>query len=131
MTKVFTKKVMTLISKRMKRTLSNRSMRAIALAVLFIISGIGASLLVNPAAAAPNASPAAASPSSAAPAALTQAEANWAAPNGNQFNQDYNPQTQINSSNGQYLGLNWLLPLPTLPPALSAYNSYGGYGVGT
>jgi glucose dehydrogenase len=131
MTKVFTKNVMTLISNRMKKTLSNTSMRALALAILFIISGLGASLLINPAAAAPNASSAAASPSPAAPAALTQAEANWAYPNGNQFNQDYNPQTQINSSNAQYLGLNWLLPLPSLPPALSSYNSFGGYGVDT
>src|SRR5580700_7348345 len=130
MTKVFTKNMMTLISKRMKKTLSNTSMRAIALAVLFIISGIGASLLINPAAAAvPSGAPAAASPSAAAPAALTQAEANWAAPNGNQFNQDYNPQSQINSSNAQYLGLNWLLPLPSLPPGLASYAGPGGYGV--
>jgi glucose dehydrogenase len=131
MTKVFTKNIMKVITKRMKKTLSNTSTRAIALAILFIISGIGASLLVNPAAAAPNASPAVAAPSAAAPAALTQAEANWAAPNGNQYNQDYNPQSQINSSNGQYLGLNWLLPLPSLPPGLGSYAGPGGYGVDT
>jgi glucose dehydrogenase len=118
----------------MKKTLSNPSMRALALAILFMISGIGASLLVNPAAAAPNASPvAASSPSSAsaAPSALTQAEANWAAPNGNQFAQDYNPQTQINSSNAQYLGLNWLFPLPGLPPSLVSFSGRGGTGVDT
>jgi glucose dehydrogenase len=130
MTKVVTKIITNLITNRMKKTLSNTSMRALALAILFIISGVGAALLVNPAAAAPNAAPAAA-PSAAAPAALTQAEANWAAPNGNQYNQDYNPQTQLNSSNAQYLGLNWLLPLPSLPPGLASYNSYGGYGVDT
>jgi glucose dehydrogenase len=118
------------ITNRMKKTLSNTSMRALALAILFIISGIGASLLINPAAAAPNAAPAAASISpsaAAAPSALTQAEANWATPNGNQANQDYNPQVQINSSNAQYLGLNWLFPIPSMPSSLS---SFGGGPLG-
>ena len=60
---------------------------------------------------------------------MTQAEANWASPNGNQFGQDYNPQTQINSSNVQYLGLSWLFPLPTHPAALASITS--GFGVDT
>jgi glucose dehydrogenase len=129
MTKVVTKNIGKVITNRMKKTLSNTSMRALALAILFIISGIGASLLINPAAALPNATPSAASPSAAAPAALTQAEANWAAPNGNQYNQDYNPQTQINSSDAQYLSLNWLFPLPTRPSALSSFGA-GAIGLG-
>jgi outer membrane protein assembly factor BamB len=134
------KDVTRVISKRIKKSLGNQTVRALALAMLFIISGIGASLLINPAAAAPNASPAAAaSPSSsssaaaaaAAPAALTQAEANWGYPNGNEFAQDYNPQTQINASNAQYLGLNWLFPLPSLPPSLASFSGRGGTGVDT
>ncbi|MDA4116907.1 MAG: hypothetical protein OK455_00995 [Thaumarchaeota archaeon] len=69
--------------------------------------------------------------SSAAPAAtpLTSLEANWAAPNGNSFGQDYNPQNQINASNAQFLGLNWLFPLPTHPTALLSVA--GGLGVDT
>jgi hypothetical protein len=129
--KLVTENVAKAFTKRVNKVLSNATIRALALAALFIISGIGASLLINPAVAAPNASPAAAAPSAAAPAALTQAEANWAAPNGNQFNQDYNPQTQINSSNAQSLGLNWLLPLPSLPPGLASYAGPGGYGIDT
>jgi hypothetical protein len=112
-----------------KKALSNASITALALAILFIISGVGAALLVNPVVATPNLESAAAEPSSAATAALTQAEANWASPNGNQFNQDYNPQTQINSSNAQYLGLSWLFPLPTRPTPLIAYAGPGGLGV--
>jgi outer membrane protein assembly factor BamB len=127
--KLVTENVAKTFTKRVNKILSNATMRALALAILFIISGVGASLLINPAAAAPNASPAAAAPSAAAPAALTQAEANWASPNGNQFGQDYNPQTQINSSNAQYLGLSWLLPLPTHPAALASITS--GFGVDT
>jgi outer membrane protein assembly factor BamB len=95
---------------------------------MFVLSGIGASVLVNPASAAPNAA-VPASPAQAAPAALSSAEANWASPNGNQFGQDYNPQTQINSSNAQYLGLSWLFPLPTHPAALASVS--GGLGVDT
>ena len=129
MTKVVTKNITNLITKRMKKTLSNTSMRALALAILFIISGIGASLLINPVAATPNASPAAAAPSAAAPAALTQAEANWELPDGNIQNQDYNPQTQINSSDVQYLGLSWIYPLPDKPLALTSTGA-GGEGVG-
>ncbi len=59
------------------------------------------------------------------------AEANWAAPNGNDFAQDYNPQNKINSSNAQYLGLNWLFPLPIRPTPLLTYAGAGGLGVDT
>ena len=101
MTKVLSNNVMKEISKGVKRTLNNTSLRAIALSLLFIFSGIGASVLINPVAATPNS----AAPSAAAPVAaaspLTQAEADWGAANGNGFNQNYNPQNQINSSNAQ------------------------------
>src|ERR1022692_1992115 len=124
MTKVLTKNITKAITKSMKKTLSNTSIRAIALSLLFLISGIGASLLINPVSAAPNS----AAPSGAAPAAaatpLTQAMANWEFPNGNAFNQDYNPQTQINSSNAQYLGLSWIYPLPTAPTSLSGFSGF-------
>jgi outer membrane protein assembly factor BamB len=60
---------------------------------------------------------------------LSALEANWTAGNGNAFNQNYNPQHQINSSNAQYLGLNWLFPLPTHPTALLSVA--GGLGVDT
>ena len=59
---------------------------------------------------------------------LSALEANWVAGNGNAFNQNYNPQNVINSSNAQYLGLSWLFPLPTHPTAL--LNVAGGLGVG-
>src|SRR5271163_2179594 len=99
MSKVLTKEFTKEFRKSMKKTLSNTSIRAIALSLLFIVSGIGASVLINPAAATTNsAAPSAAAPVAAQPA-LTQAEANWEFPNGNAFNQDYNPQSQINSSN--------------------------------
>jgi glucose dehydrogenase len=105
MTKELTNNLMKDLTKSMKKTLSNTSIRAIAFSLLFIFSGIGASVLINPASAAPNS----AAPSAAAPVAaatpLTQAQANWEFPNGNAFDQDYNPQNQINSSNVQYLGL--------------------------
>ena len=124
MMKVLMKDITNIITKRMKKTLTNPTVRALALAILFIVSGVGAALLINPVAATPNASPAEAAPSSsaaaAAPAALTQAEANWAQPNGNAFNWDYNPQNQINSSDAQNLGLSWLFPLPGLPVSLIA-----------
>jgi len=116
----------------MKKTFSNTSIRAIAISLLFIFSGIGASVLINPASAAPNA----AAPSAAAPVAaaapLTQAQANWEFPNGNAFDQDYNPQDQINSSNVQYLGLSWIFPLPTAPTSLNPLGGAGfsGSGVG-
>jgi glucose dehydrogenase len=56
-------------------------------------------------------------------------EANWAAPDGNAFNHNHNPQNVINSSNAQYLGLSWLFPLPNHPPALTTVP--GGLGVDT
>jgi hypothetical protein len=106
-------------AKSIKKTLSNASIRAIALSLLFIISGIGASVIINPVSAHPNtAAPSAAAPVAGAPA-VTQAEANWEFPNGNALGQDYNPQNQINSSNAQYLGLTWIYPLPTLPASLT------------
>src|SRR5580700_6426618 len=124
MTKVLTQNLKKEFTKGMKKTFSNTSIRAIALSLLFIVSGIGASVLINPASATPNvAAPSAAAPSAAAPVAaaapLTQAQANWEFPNGNAWDQDYNPQNQINSSNVQYLGLSWLFPLPNLPTSLS------------
>jgi glucose dehydrogenase len=125
MTKVITKNIAKVIMKNMKKTFSKTSIRAIAFSFLFLISGIGAAVLVAPVSAAPNA---AAAPVAAA-SPLSQAEANWAYPNGNQANQDYNPQNQINSSNAQYMGITWLFPLPTLPPALTTYAGAGGLGV--
>jgi len=120
MTKVLTKNIMKELTKSMKKTLGNTSIRAITISLLFIFSGIGASVLINPVSAHPNS----AAPSVAAPVAaatpLTQAQANWEFPNGNAFNQDYNPQNQINSSNVQYLGLAWLFPLPSVPTSLTS-----------
>jgi hypothetical protein len=114
----------------MKETLSHTSIRAIAISLLFIFSGIGASVLINPASATVNSS----APSAAAPVAaatpLTQAQANWEFPNGNAFNQDYNPQNQINSSNVQYLGLSWIFPLPSLPTGLAPLGLGDFYGTG-
>ena len=133
MTKVLRKDLTNELRKSVKKTLSNTSIRAIAISLLFIFSGIGAGVLINPAAAAaaPNsAAPSAAAPVAAAPA-LTQAEANWEYPNGN-FGQDSNPQNQINSSNVQYLGLSWIFPLPNVPTALSSLAAgalNGGAGV--
>ena len=131
MTKVSTKNLTKELTKSMKKTLSNTSIRAIAISLLFIFSGIGASVLINPASAAPNvAAPSAAAPSAAAPVAaatpLTQAQANWEFPNGNAFDQDYNPQSQINSSNVQNLGLSWIFPLPTKPTSLNSLSGLGG-----
>jgi hypothetical protein len=130
MTKDSRKNITKEFRKSIKKTLSNTSIRAIALSLLFIVSGIGASVLINPAAATPNtAAPSAAAPAAAPAAAqpaLSQAEANWEYPNGNAFNQDYNPQTQINSSNVQYLGLSWIYPLPTVPTSLDTLFLFGG-----
>jgi hypothetical protein len=119
------------LRKSIKKILSNTSIRAIALSLLFIVSGIGASVLVNPVSASPNtAAPSAGAPFAAA-APLTEAQANWEFPNGNAFDQDYNPQTQINSSDVQYLGLSWIYPLPSGPPLLSYFPSIsGGVSVG-
>ncbi len=125
MTKVITKRITEVTTKDLKKILSKTSIKAIAISLLFLVSGVGTSVLVSPASAAPNSTP--------APLATTplSAAANWAAPNGNQFAQDYNPQNQINSSNAQNLGLNWLFPLPTLPTTLATYAGPGGYGVDT
>ncbi len=128
MTTETTKDVTKAITNGMKKKLSNTSFKAIAFSLLFLVSGVGASILVNPASASPNSS---AAPLAAAATPLTQAEANWAYPNGNSYNQDYNPQNQINSSNAQYLGLNWLFPLPTRPTPLLTYAGSGGEGVGS
>jgi len=131
MTKVLTKNIMKELTKSMKKTLSNTSIRAITLSLLFLFSGIGASVLLNPVSATPNS----AAPSAAAPVAaatpLTQAQANWAYPNGNSIGQDYNPQNQINSSNVQYLGLAWIFPVPTAPTSLSTLVGAGGGFAGT
>jgi outer membrane protein assembly factor BamB len=66
----------------------------------------------------------AAQPNSGAPAPLaenplTQTTASWIDGNGNPFNWDYNPQTQINSSDVQDLGISWVFPLPDLPTTLA------------
>ena len=93
-----------------------------SLSVLFFLSSVGASVLLSPASATPNAA-------SLAPTPLTALQANWSFPNGNALGQDYNPQNQINASNAQYLGLAWLFPLPTHPTALLSVG--GGLGVDT
>ncbi len=117
-------------TKSMKKALSNKSIRAIALSLLFIVSGIGASVILSPAAAAPNTATTSAAAPVAAQPATAQAEANWGFPNGNAFGQDYNPQNQINSSNVQYLGLSWIYPLPAVPTALSSAFELSTTGVG-
>src|SRR2546423_84722 len=130
MTKVLTKNLTRVITKRMKKTLSNTSIRAITLSFLFLISGVGGSILIHSAAATPNSTSPLAASHIAAATPLSQAEANWQFPNGNAFNQDYNPQHQINTSVAQYLGLAWLYPLPSLPNALiPAAGFFGGIGV--
>src|SRR5438552_1709949 len=90
---------------------------AIAVSLLFFVAS----------ACAPAVLGADASSKSAALAAtpLTPLQANWAFADGNQFNQNYNPQNIINSSNAQYLGVSWLLPLPTYPTALSSVTGQG------
>ncbi|HEV2389495.1 MAG TPA: hypothetical protein VGS04_02105, partial [Nitrososphaerales archaeon] len=133
MTKVLTKYLTKEFTKSIKKTLSNTSIRAIAISLLFIFSGVGASVLINPASAHPiAAAPAAAAAPVAAATPLTQAQANWAYPNGNSWAQDYNPQNQINSSNIQYLGLNWIFPLPDVPTSLSSLTTgfFNGLGLG-
>ena len=131
MTKVLTKDITKEFMKSMKKTLSNTSIRAIALSLLFIFAGIGASVLITPVSAHPSS----AAPSAVAPVAaatpLTQAQANWEFPNGNAWNQDANPQNQINSANAQYLGLSWIFPLPNVPTSLnSLLGGIGGVGIG-
>src|SRR5438132_325935 len=105
----------------MTKLFSKITFKAFSISLLFFFSSMGASVLAGPASASSN------SPAALAPWPLTQLEANWAAPNGNQFNQNYNPQTQINGSSAQYLGLSWLFPLPTHPAALISVS--GGLGV--
>ena len=129
MTKMFVKKIAKAVRHDTARVFGKASIRAITISFLFLFSGIGASLLISPASATPNSAlPSAAAPVAAA-APLTAAQANWESPNGNAFNQDYNPQNQINSSNAQYLGVNWLFPLPTRPNPLLSYSGAGGQGV--
>src|ERR1700730_16263535 len=120
MTKVFPKNMTKEIKKNMMKRFNVKSIKAIAFSFLFLFSSLGVSVLIGPASASPNSSIAAATP-------LSALEANWASPDGNTFNQNFNPQNQINSSNVQYLGLNWLFPLPTHPTAL--LNVGGGLGV--
>ncbi len=124
MTKVTNENLRKAITNNMKKTLST-SFKAIAISLLFLVSGVGASVLLNPASATPNTTVAA----PLAPTPLSQAEANWEYPGGNAFNQNYNPQNQINSSNAQYLGISWMYPLPEKPSALTNYGP-GGVGVG-
>jgi len=97
---------------------SRTSFSAIAVSLLFFVASTGAPAVLG---AAANSNPAAL----AAATPLTPLQANWAFSDGNQFNQNYNPQTQINSSNAQYLGINWLLPLPTYPTALASITGQG------
>src|SRR5690349_326220 len=107
---------------RMTKILNKKSIKAFTVSLLFFLSTIGASVLINPASASPNSLAPAATP-------LSALEANWVGGSGNQFNTDYSPQNQINSSNAQYLGLSWLFPLPTHSTAL--LNVAGGLGVDT
>ncbi len=98
----------------MTKVSRKQSIKAFSISLLFLFSSIGASVLINPAAAAPN------SPASAAASPLTAQQANWEYSDGNQFAQDYNPQTQINSTNAQNLGISWLAPMPGYPAALQS-----------
>src|SRR5882672_2421847 len=104
----------------MMKVISKNSFTAISISALFIISSISLPIVM----AAGNSRPV-----GLAAAPLSSLEANWTAGNGNAFNQNYNPQHQINSSNAQYLGLSWLFPLPTHPTALLSVA--GGLGVDT
>ncbi|MDG6967584.1 MAG: PQQ-binding-like beta-propeller repeat protein [Nitrososphaerota archaeon] len=122
MTEVVSKSVRRAFAKAMKKGLTNTRIRALGLSLLFLVSGIGASLLINPIGAVPQtAAPSAtAAPSPASATPLTQAEANWEFPNANQYGWDYNPQNQINSSDIQSLGMGWIYPMPEVPVALSS-----------
>lgn len=44
---------------------------------------------------------------------LTRAERNWEFLNHNEFGTNYNPQTQLNKDNVQYLVLKWVYPIPS------------------
>jgi len=100
---------------------SKTTISAVIVSLLFFVSSMGAPAVLGSATNSKSASLAAATP-------LTQIQANWASPNGNPFNHNYNPQNVINSSNAQYLGLNWLFPLPTYPTALISVSGQG-FGV--
>jgi len=103
---------------------SRKALATVFAATLFLISTVSVPVVMA-------ATPAKSAALAATP--LTAMQANWAAADGNQFNQNYNPQNVINSSNAQYLGLKWLFPLPTLPPSLAsvAYGAGTGLGVDT
>jgi len=106
----------------MTKVFSKTTIKAISISLLFFLSSVGASVLIAPASASANPVALAATP-------LTALQANWAAADGNQFNQNFNPQTQINSSNAQYLGISWVFPVPGHPTALLGLG--GALGVGT
>src|SRR5437870_5994797 len=107
----------------MPRVSSRISIKAICVSLLFFLSSIGASVLISPAGASPG------SPAALAATPLSSQEANWVDGNANAFNQNYNPQNVINSSNAQYLGISWLFPLPLHPTSL--LNVAAGLGVDT
>ena len=129
----------------MKKALGDISATAVAFGLLLLVSGLAdatssssaaGAALAGPGGQAQLLGPSAPSSSSLPPvpsatSSLSQAEANWASPNGNRFDQDYSPQTQINSSDTQYLGLDWVFPLPARPPPLATYAGQGGLGVDT
>jgi PQQ-like domain len=133
-----------------KRVLGDISVTAVAFGLLLLVSGLADSTSPSSSSAAAGAAlagpggqaeqlgllsaPSSSSsllPVASATSSLSQDEANWASPNGNQFGQDYSPQTQINSSDTQYLGLDWVFPLPARPPPLATYAGQGGLGVDT
>src|SRR6267143_7168098 len=104
-------------SESMTKVISKNSITAISISLIFFLSTVATPVAM----ASKNSSPA-----DMAGAALSQLQANWIG-DGNAFNQNYNPQTLINSSNVQYLGLSWLFPLPIHPTALASVS--GGLGV--
>ncbi|MDA4118245.1 MAG: PQQ-binding-like beta-propeller repeat protein, partial [Thaumarchaeota archaeon] len=105
----------------MTKAFSGRTIMSASVSLLFLLSAISVPTAL--------ASASASSAPAAAATPLTSLQANWAYPEGNALNQGYNPQTQINASSAQYLGLNWLFPLPTHPTALLSVS--GGLGVDT
>jgi len=114
-----------IVENNLTEALGRRALKSISITVLFLLSSVAGSVLIGSARAAPNAA------ASLAATPLSSAEANWATPTGNSFNQDYNPQNIINSSNAQFLGMSWLFPLPTRPTALLSVGGFGGQGVDT
>jgi glucose dehydrogenase len=103
--------------KYLAKVIGKNSVTAVSISLLFIISSVSLPVVM---ASGNSQQPLATKP-------LSTLEANWTASTGNQFNQDYNPQNVINSSNAQYLGLSWLFPLPTHPTALTSVGA--GLGV--